>query len=66
MNSNLNEDGQSVIFDDDTKHLSLFWLQILESSQTLLHVLKKETGKDRPQPSHSQGSVRDKTGTQTT
>jgi len=45
---------------------TLFWLQILESSQTLLHVLKKETGKDKPQPSHSQGSVRDKTGTQTT
>lgn len=41
-------------------------LQILESSQTLLHVLKKETAKDKPQMSHSQGSVRDKTGTQTT
>lgn len=42
------------------------YMKILESSQTLLHVLKKETGKDKPQPSHSQGSVRDKTGTQTT
>ena len=44
----------------------LLLLQILESSQTLLHVLKKETAKDKPQMSHSQGSVRDKTGTQTT
>ncbi|CAH3020345.1 unnamed protein product [Porites evermanni] len=42
------------------------YMKILESSQTLLHVLKKETAKDKPQMSHSQGSVRDKTGTQTT
>lgn len=42
------------------------YMKILESSQTLLHVLKKETAKDKPQASHSQGSVRDKTGTQTT
>ncbi|KAM7445381.1 Sjoegren syndrome nuclear autoantigen 1 [Porites harrisoni] len=42
------------------------YMKILESSQTLLHVLKKETAKDKSQMSHSQGSVRDKTGTQTT
>ena len=44
---------------------SFFLFQILESSQTLLHVLKKETAKEKPPASHSQGSVRDKTTAQT-
>ncbi|XP_001638072.3 Sjoegren syndrome nuclear autoantigen 1 homolog [Nematostella vectensis] len=36
------------------------YMKILESSQTLLHVLKNETAKDKVQTSRSQGSVRDK------
>lgn len=52
-------------YDKTISETEAAYMKILESSQTLLHVLKKETAKEKPTASHSQGSVRDKTTAQT-
>lgn len=52
-------------YDKTISETEAAYMKILESSQTLLHVLKKETAKEQPPASHSQGSVRDKTTAQT-
>ncbi|XP_068723403.1 microtubule nucleation factor SSNA1-like [Montipora capricornis] len=52
-------------YDKTISETEAAYMKILESSQTLLHVLKKETSKDKGPANQSQGSVRDKTTAQT-